>query len=312
VSVKIAALGGGHGLAAVLRALRDEAIELGAIVSVADDGGSSGELRRQRPGPALGDMRRSLIASGAGDGALARALARPVTVNRLGTHPVGNLLLRSLAEAFDDLEAAVAWLAEQIGSPARMIPATAENIALVGETADGQLIYGESTIGKVGSRIRSLRFIPETPLVPDAAIKTILDADWVLIAPGSLYTSVLATCALPAIASALARTKSTVVWIGNLIPDGSETAGMSARAHLEALLSHGVRIDSVMFDPVAELAFDVATLASLGIKASTARLVGPRQGEHDPRLLRAALRALFASTCAPRPSPVLPSARCSP
>jgi uncharacterized cofD-like protein len=294
VPLKVAALGGGHGLAAVLTALRREAIELGAIVSVADDGGSSGELRRQRPGPAVGDVRRSLIASAAGDPALGRALARSVTVNRVGTHPVGNLVLRSIAEAFDDLEAGVAWLADRVGSPARIVPASAEEVVLVGETADGELVHGESTIGS--TRIRRLHFVPEAPRVPDAAIRLIADADWVLIAPGSLYTSIFATCAIPAIAAAVARTRAPVVWISNLISDQSETASLSAREHLGAFGLHGVRIDVVMSDSAAELAFDPTTLLAANVRGTHATLVGPRRGEHDPRLLREALRDLFASS----------------
>ena len=285
---RVVVLGGGHGLAAVARALRDDARDLTLIVTIADDGGSSGELRRRREGPAVGDMRRSLIALMGDDIALARAFARPVTINRLGSHPLGNLVIRSLADAFGDLEAASTWLCERLGITGLVLPASAEPVSLVGET-DSDWIDGESAIGRAEAHIRRLRFKPERPSVPPAAIRAIERADWVLLAPGSLFTSVLAVSALPDVCSALAHTAARIVWICNLA-DQRESAGMSLNEHLAALRRHRVRVDCALHDPAGELQFSLQPRGSGALELLPAPLRSADPGTHDCSLLRAALR----------------------
>ena len=244
---RIVVLGGGHGLASVLGALGDGAGELSVIVTVADDGGSSGQLRERGAGPAVGDLRRSLVTLTGEQVALGRALRRPITVGRLGSHPLGNLLILSIAEAFGDLALATEWLGARLGISGQVLPATAEPVSLVGE-ADGEIIYGESAIGS-SSRVRRLRFVPESPAVSPAVVEAIERADLCLLAPGSLFTSVIATSALPTVAAALRGTAAPVVWICNLTPDAIETAEMSGAHHLAALRRHGVRVDAALYDP---------------------------------------------------------------
>ena len=288
MSQRIVVLGGGHGLAAVARALRDDPCQLTLIVTIADDGGSSGRLRRRREGPAVGDMRRSFIALMGDDVALARAFARPLTINRLGSHPLGNLVIRSLADAFGDLEAASEWLCEQLGISGRVLPASAEPVSLVGET-DARCIDGESAIGSASVQIRRLRFRPERPKVPPAAIGAIERADWVLLAPGSLFTSVLAVCALPDLTSALAHTGARIAWICNLADQG-ESAGMTLTEHLETLRRHHVRVDCALHDPAAALQFRLAPRGQEALELLRWPLHGADPGAHDSGLLRTALR----------------------
>jgi uncharacterized cofD-like protein len=290
---RIAVLGGGHGLASVLGALGDGAGELSVIVTVADDGGSSGELRQRGAGPAVGDLRRSLVTLTGEDVVLGRALRRLVTVGRLGSHPLGNLVILSIAEAFGDLAQATQWLGARLGISGRVLPATAEAVSLVGE-ADGELIYGETAIG-TSSRVRHLRFVPECPAVPTAVVEAIERADLCLLAPGSLFTSVLATSALPAVASALARTDAPVVWICNLEPDAIETAGMTGADHLAALLRHGVPVDAALFDPQAELQLTAQLLADDHVQPMPRPLLGRDRGVHDQPLLRAAIDELLGA-----------------
>jgi uncharacterized cofD-like protein len=290
---RIVVLGGGHGLASVLGALGDGAGELSVIVTVADDGGSSGQLRRRGAGPAVGDLRRSLVALTGEEVVLGRALRRPVTVGRLGCHPLGNLMILSIAEAFGDLAQATEWLGALLGISGRVLPATAEPVSLVGE-ADGELIYGETAIG-ARSRVRHLRFVPESPAVPPAVVEAIERADLCLLAPGSLFTSVIATTALPDVAAALARTAAPVVWICNLVPDAIETAGMAGADHLAALRRHGLRVDSALFDPSAELHLDARQLEDDHVQAMPRPLQGARHGVHDQRLLRAAIGELLGA-----------------
>jgi uncharacterized cofD-like protein len=290
---RIAILGGGHGLASVLRALRDDCGELTVIVTIGDDGGSSGRLIRKGAGPAVGDLRRSLVALTGEEVVLGRALMRPVTVNRLGCHPLGNLMILSIADAFGDLARATQWLGERLEISGKVLPATAEPVSLVGE-AGGELIHGESAIGATRARVRRLRFIPERPAIPRAVLEAIEYADLCLLAPGSLFTSVLAASAAPDVASALAHTAARVVWICNLEPDAIETAGMAASDHLGALRRHGVRVDAALYDPRAELHFEAAELAGERVEALPRPLQGHHRGTHDPALLRAAVQELLA------------------
>jgi uncharacterized cofD-like protein len=294
VRPRVVVLGGGHGVVSVLRALRYDAGELTALVTVADDGGSSGELRRHYGGPAVGDMRRSLVALTDGEAALARAFARPLAISHAGTHPLGNLVIRSLAEAFGDLAEASRWIGAQLGVAGVVLPASAEPVSLIGEVGD-QVLHGECAIGTAPLPIRRLHFDPPRPRVHAEALAAIAGAQWVLLAPGSLFTSVLAAGAVPDIAFALRQTEATVVWVANVAHDPrGETAGMSGSDHLAAFRSHGVRVDAVLYDPAAELRFNAETFTRHGLVSIAAPLCGPTQGVHDVPLLRAALCDLLA------------------
>ena len=292
-TARIAVLGGGHGVAAVLGALRDAPADLTAVVSTADDGGSSGDLRRRFGGPAVGDIRRSLIALSDQGSTLATAMSRPVSTE-FGRHPVGNLLIRSLADGLGDLEASSRRVGQWLGISGCVLPASVEPVSLVAETSDG-LIAGESAIGATHKRIRRLHFEPGSPDTPDAALHAILTADWVLLAPGSLYTSTLATSGLPAVASAIADTPARVLWLCNLEPGVSETADLTAEDHLAALRRHGVRVDYVLYDPGSELHFSPVTLARNRVAGFARPLRAGRRAVHDVRLLGVALESLLGA-----------------
>jgi uncharacterized cofD-like protein len=301
MTTRVAVLGGGHGVAAVLRALRDADLELTAVVTTADDGGSSGALRRRFGGPAVGDMRRSLIALSDHTNVLATAMSRPLNT-QFGRHPVGNLLIRSLSDSLGDLEASSRWLGQRLGVSGCVLPASLEPVRLLADTGT-RLIAGESAIGATAGGIRRLRFDPRSPRTPAAALEAITTADWVLLAPGSLYTSTLATCALPQIASALARTAAEVLWLCNLDPGTGETAGMDAEDHLSALRRHGVRVDAVLYDPDANLRFGAAALARHELPGFAHPLQAGRLPVHDAGLLGAALESLLVAqgaACAQR------------
>jgi uncharacterized cofD-like protein len=291
MTARVAVLGGGHGVAAVLAALRDAPVELTAIVTTADDGGSSGDLRRRFGGPAVGDLRRSLIALSDGTNLLATVMSRPLETD-YGRHPVGNLLIQSLTDSLGDLEASSRWLGQWLGISGCVLPASVEPVRLLGDTGD-RLIAGESAIGDTVDRIVRLRFDPQWPRTPLAAVQAIQSADWVLLAPGSLYTSTLATSALPQIVSALARTPARVLWLCNLHPGRGETVGMTAEDHLSALRRHGVRVDAILYDPDAKLHFDARELARTRIPAFAWTLQSGRRAVHNPQLLGTALESMF-------------------
>lgn len=298
---RVAVLGGGHGVAAVLRGLRDHELDLTVIVTVADDGGSSGELRRRLGAPAVGDMRRALIALTEERDRAGFALGARVTVDRFGEHPLGNLVLCSLFKAFGSLEAAGEWLTGELGLSARVLPATTQSVSLVA-ISHGSSIRGESAIGATPGRIERLSFEPERPGVPRPVLDALAEADWVLIGPGSLFTSVLAVTALPDIRAALARTRAQVLWICNLAPQVPETADMSAGDHLAALQRHGVRIDTVLHDPAAGLRLTPPELAAFDVRGVARPMVSASAGRHEPALLAEALGELFSTRPALRPS----------
>jgi uncharacterized cofD-like protein len=293
MTARVAVLGGGHGVAAVLGALRDADVELTAVVTTADDGGSSGDLRRRFGGPAVGDLRRSLIALSDRTNVLADAMSRPLDT-RFGRHPVGNLLICSLSDSLGDLEASSRWLGQWLGISGCVLPASNEPVRLLADTG-AQLIAGESAIGATVERIRRLRFDPQWPRTPAAAVEAIMHADWVLLAPGSLYTSTLATAALPQIALAIAQSPARVVWLCNLDPGCGETTGMTAEDHLSALHRHGIRVDTVLYDPAAKLQIEPATLARNALPGFAHPLQAGRLPIHDASLLGAALESLFTA-----------------
>lgn len=280
-------------MAAVLRALRDAPVDLTAIITTADDGGSSGDLRRRFGGPAVGDLRRSLIALSDDTGLLPSMMAQPVET-RYGHHPVGNLLIRSLTDSLGDLESSSRWLGNWLGISGSVVPASVEPVTLLAET-DEKVITGESAIGRTAEHILRLRFHPQWPRTPPAAVRAILGADWVVVAPGSLYTSTLATCALPQIVPAIARTPARVLWLCNLEPEQGETRGMTAEDHLSALRKHGVRVDDVLYDPGAELHFTPNTLARNQITGFAWPLQSGHYPAHDSLLLGEALESLFGT-----------------
>jgi len=290
---RVTVLGGGHGVAAALEALREDGHDLTAVVSTADDGGSSGELRRRGGGAAVGDLRRALIALSA-DAKLAARLAERVPGGALGGHPVGNLLIRSLTEALGgDLQAAVDRLGAQLQIRGRVIGATLGELSLIG-VAQGELLFGESAIGAAKAPIEKLRFSPARPPVSPAAIDAVSRADLVVLGPGSLFTSVLAVAALPEMKAALAVTPAQIVWICNLTRERHETRSLSGEAHLGALRQAGVRVDLVLHDPAASVHLTPEEILRAAVPVRAEPLVAEmQQAAHDPVRLRSALREIL-------------------
>jgi uncharacterized cofD-like protein len=289
----VVALGGGRGLASVLRALRRVDTRLTVIVSIAGEEDYGGDARQRLTGP-VGDLRRSLEALSDEEGALLHAIRRPLTVHGVGRHPLGDLTLAAAADALGGYGRASIWLGEQLGIDGAVLPATIEparrQIEEVEQAATGQLSDGP------GRRVRRLRFVGDRTESPEAAIAAIRDAQWALLTPGALYRSVLSTCAVPDLAAALRSTSARVVWIANLEPDPYEAPNMTAIDHVLLLRQHGVRVDVVLHDPSATLKFDPAHLAEIGVESVSRPLrSAPDPAIHDPDRLHSALAALLAS-----------------
>jgi uncharacterized cofD-like protein len=231
---RVVAVGGGHGLSASLRAIRRYAGSVVAVVSVADDGGSSGRLRRDMPElPAPGDIRRCLSSLASAESPLGRALEHRFDTGELDGHAFGNLLLAALAEQLGSFGDAVDEVARHIGAVGRVLPATIGPVALEG-LRDAGRSYADAVEGVLGqvavqntAGIHRLRLHPPDPESSPDVEKAILEADQVVLGPGSLFTSVLAAAIVPAVRSALQATSAQRVYVANLTPQVPETKGFT-------------------------------------------------------------------------------------
>jgi uncharacterized cofD-like protein len=301
----IVALGGGHGLATTLSALRQHADLLTAVVSVADDGGSSGRLRATTGLPAPGDLRKCLVALADPDSLWTRAFEHRFAGGDLDGHAFGNLVIAGLAETAGDFGSALDVAADLLGVTGRVLPATSVPVTLKADVA-GSEVHGQVNVMGSTEPISALSVVPADPPSPPEAIEAIADADLVVIGPGSLFTSVLATCVVPDIKAALARRGGGRVYVCNLRPQLPETAGYTSADHLRAVLAHGVPIDVVVVDAGSldagalepatsdeELLYGVADQA--GIRVVVADLARPSRGAHDTTKL-GPLLAVLATT----------------
>ncbi|MGP0029912.1 MAG: gluconeogenesis factor YvcK family protein [Acidimicrobiales bacterium] len=242
----VVALGGGHGTAVTLRAARGYAGSLTGVVSVADDGGSSGRLSELLNVVALGDMRKCLVALAAEGSPLAAAFEHRFDEGELAGHALGNLILAGLIEASGDLVSGVREAATLLGAAGDVVPATVERVVLKANAATGE-VAGQVAVSRAAN-IRTVSLVPADAQPPRLAVERIAAADQVVIGPGSLFTSVLAAVAVTDIAEALARTRAQRVYVCNLRPQIPETAGFDVAAHLSALARHDVSVDVVLCD----------------------------------------------------------------
>lgn len=281
--MKVVAIGGGHGLAATLQAASRYADDVTAIVSVADDGGSSGRLREALGIPAPGDLRKCLVALAPPDAPLTKAFEHRFESGDLKGHAVGNVVIAGLAAVTGDFTEALKHAADLLHARGRVLPATATPVVLKAEAAAGA-VQGQVNVSTTG-RISHVELVPPDPPAPPKAIEAITRADHVLIGPGSLFTSVLAAVVVPGITDALRQTTATKIYISNLREQLPETAGYDVAAHVEALTAHGVEVDIVLYDDAAIEAGDVA-------HGRRADLTSGATTGHDPGKLATALADL--------------------
>ncbi len=243
---RVVAVGGGHGLAATLSAVCTYTDLVTAVVSVADDGGSSGRLRQSYGILAPGDLRKCLVAMGDPTSVWTAAFEHRFDAGDLEGHTLGNLVIAGLAEATGDFLEALDQAALLVGSKGRVLPATTVPVVLKGEHEGGE-IEGQVAVAST-PRIAKVSVVPPDPEVPAAALAAIGSADQVVLGPGSLYTSVLAVVAVPAIRAALSGTQAQKVYVCNLGQQIPETASYDVAAHVEALAAHDVGVDMVVCD----------------------------------------------------------------
>lgn len=242
---RIVALGGGHGLATLLRGLKDSSNNITAIVTVADDGGSSGRLRRETGMLPPGDIRNCLAAL-SDDEALLTQLFQyrfPTGPDGQEGHSFGNLFINALVEITGNFESAVAESGRVLAVRGRVLPSTLHDVHLSADVVTEQSpnavrIRGESSIPLTNGRVRHVWLEPENPPAFPAAIQAILAADLIVIGPGSLYTSILPNLLVPDISEAIRASRALKLFICNVASERGETTGYSAGDHLQVVSEH--------------------------------------------------------------------------
>jgi len=262
-SFRIAALGGGTGLSTLLRGLKEHVVrrpdelasaerpisDLAAIVTVTDDGGSSGRLRRENRILPPGDIRNCMVALSKDEALMGRLFQyRFHAGHGLKGHNFGNLFLAALTHVTGDFIEAIRVTSKVLAIRGRIFPSTLSNVHLVAMLDSGRAVHGETRISASRERIRRLSLSPSRVRPLPAAIEAIDNADLILLGPGSLYTSVLPNLLIPEIAAAIARSKAPRVYIANLMTQPGETTGYGLADHVCAILKHVPRrvIDCVV------------------------------------------------------------------
>jgi uncharacterized cofD-like protein len=287
----VVALGGGHGLAVALRALRRYAGTITAVVSVADDGGSSGRLRRDLGVPPPGDLRKCLVALAGDDGPWRDVFEHRFAGGELEGHALGNLMLAGLTESLGDIVAALDEAAELLHARGRVLPATTEAVVLKADV-DGGAVEGQVAVMNTTRRIRRVELVPrDAPPCPDA-VAAVEHADQIVLAPGSLYTSVLPVLCVRPLRDAVAARPASVVQVANLRPQEPETSGLDATDHLRAVIEHGGKVGSFVYQRDGELRADPGAIRALGAEPVAADVAWPDGLAHDPQRLAAALSAV--------------------
>ncbi|AXK45050.1 gluconeogenesis factor YvcK family protein [Brachybacterium saurashtrense] len=304
--LRVVALGGGHGLAANLRALRLLTDDITAVVTVADNGGSSGRIRTEMPVLPPGDLRMALAAlcEDSDWGSIWGDVIqhRFATEGQLDGHALGNLLIVALWQILEDPIEGLDQMAELLGARGRVLPMALEPLDIEARVrgADGAVrtVSGQWQVATAEGRVEDVHLIPERPRVPQDVIDALQRADWIIVGPGSWYTSVLPHLMIPEIAEAIRTSPAHRCITANLSVGAQEAEGMSSLDMLDVLLERadGCTFEALLADPTTlDDALELAEAAQArGIRTLLRQVsVGNGTSQHDPVRLAAAYRDLF-------------------
>ena len=333
--LNVVALGGGTGLSTILRGLKELVIrrrdepadpqhpiaDLTAIVTVTDDGGSSGRLRRENRILPPGDIRNCMVALSQDEALLGRLFQYRFHAGRgLIGHNFGNLFLAALTHVTGDFAEAVRVSSKILATRGRIFPSTVSNVSLIATLQDGRRVHGETRITASRKPIKKLALFPRSVRPLPKALEAIQEADLILLGPGSLFTSILPNLLIPEIAHAIAKSKAPRVYIANIMTQPGETSGYALADHLRAIRRHTSRrvIDWVVANrqPISPevakryraggaepVAIDLAELQSLGYRVILDNLLEEHGViRHNPvRLSRLLLEEFLSSSRPSRP-----------
>ena len=320
---RIAVLGGGTGLSTMLRGLKARTKNITAIVTVTDDGGGSGVLRRELGMLPPGDIRNCILALANAEPVMQKALGYRFTEGSLAGQNLGNLMLAALNDLSGSFDEAVAALSQVLAITGRVLPVTNENLVLRAEFDDGTLVRGETHITDYKKRtdalIRRMSLDPVRPAALPAVLDAIAKADMIVLGPGSLYTSVIPNLLTDGVAEAVRQSRAVKVYVMNIMTQDGETEHYTAADHVKALLDHGgqglfqyVLINDLPVDEAVLPAYrqegvepvvaEVEPLLALGVEPVYAPLAAWEGGlvRHDPAALADALMGLYHEKAATR------------
>lgn len=235
---KIVVIGGGTGLSVLLKGLKKYTSSLTAVVTVSDDGGSSGRLRAELGVLPPGDIRNCLVALAETETLMDRVFQhRFLHEGSLEGHNLGNLLLVALTEITGDFVSAIREVSRVLAVRGQVLPATLEHVTLGALMADGSVVHGETSIRRYKSKIEKLFLTPECLPIPET-LQAITEADAIIIGPGSLYTSIIPNLLVEGVADAIAESNAVTFYISNIMTELGETDGFDAADHLRVIVEH--------------------------------------------------------------------------
>lgn len=232
---KVVVLGGGTGMSTLLKGLKQFPIDITAIVSVCDDGKSTGRLREEFNTPAVGDIRKVIVSLAEKDSVFGDVINyRFQTTSDLNGHTVGNLILTALSEITGNLSDAIESISKILKLKGRVLPLTEDCVTLMGKMEDGEIIEGEHNITECPKKIKEV-YYKEEPVVCEASLKAIREADLIILSMGSLYTSILPNIICSEVKEALNKTKAPIMYLCNAVTQPGETDNYTVGDHIELL-----------------------------------------------------------------------------
>lgn len=236
---KVVVIGGGHGSSVILRGLKQiENIKLTAIVTVADDGGSTGRLRALYQAPAVGDIRNVMVALAESESLLGTLMDfRFSGEEDVGGHNLGNLMLMAMTQSCGNFIEAIQKMSKVLKVKGSIIPSTTQVVTLLAMMEDGTLVRGESNIPKFKNHIEKI-FYQEEVHATKEAVRALVEADYIIYGCGSLYTSVIPNLIIPEIRAAIKRSRARKIYVSNVMTQPGETDHYSVEKHVDALISH--------------------------------------------------------------------------
>ena len=300
----ITVVGGGHGLSVLLRGIKQATSNVTAVVTVADDGGSSGRLREELGMIPPGDLRNCLVALADTEPLMEKLFQhRFEGDSQLSGHSFGNLFIAAMAQVTGDVETALKESSKVLAVKGRVLPASKEFVRLDAIMEDGSIVCGESKIPEANKKIHRVKLFPEHVEAVQSSLDALRDAEAIVLGPGSLYTSIMPNLLVEGIGDALCRSRAVKIYICNVMTQPGETDGYTASMHVKAILDHAGRnaVDYVIVNstPVPEdlkkkyaeagaypVIVDEDVLKALGVGVIKADLITNHDAiHHDPKKL---------------------------
>ena len=306
----ITVIGGGHGLSVLLRGIKSSTNNVSAVVTVADDGGSSGRLREELGIIPPGDLRNCLVALADTEPLMEKLFQYRFEGNTaLAGHSFGNLFIAAMNEVTGDMETALKESSKVLAVKGRVIPASKESVRLDAVMTDGTVVEGESQIPEAHKKIRRVQLFPKKVEAVPAAIEAIENADAIILGPGSLYTSIMPNLLVDGVAKALRTSRAIKIYICNVMTQPGETDNYTASAHAKAILDHAGKgaIDYVLVNSAplpqefldannaAQVEVDEDKINAMGMGLIKSDLISDTDaGRHDPdKLCKAVIDIIY-------------------